>query len=74
MGDIEEVEQLYRDMGRLFCPNDTWSAYFLTAHEGFEKLYGRRADKKRKLFNGNVKVDYYQYFGKRPEKKLDGKQ
>ncbi len=69
MGDIEEVEQLYRDMGHVFRANDTWSAYFLTSHEGFEKLYGKRADKKRKLFNGNVKVDYYQYFGKRPPKR-----
>ncbi|MCD8089016.1 MAG: class I SAM-dependent RNA methyltransferase [Clostridiales bacterium] len=69
MGDIDEVEELYRDMGKIFGLNDTWSAYFLTSHEGFERLYGRKADKKRKLFNGNVKVDYYQYFGKRPPKK-----
>ncbi len=68
MGDLADVERLYRDMGNLFRQNDTWSAYFITSHEGFEKLYGRRADKKRKLFNGNVKTDYYQYFGKRPPK------
>ncbi|MBQ9518286.1 MAG: class I SAM-dependent RNA methyltransferase [Firmicutes bacterium] len=66
MGVLDEVEQLYRDMGKLFRANKTWSVYIITSHEGFEKLYGKRADKKRKLFNGNVKIDYYQYFGERP--------
>lgn len=69
MGVLDEVEQLYRDMGRLFRADKTWSVYIITSHEGFEKLYGKRADKKRKLFNGNVKIDYYQYFGERPPKK-----
>ncbi len=69
MGELDDVERLYRDMGKLFSKNKTWSAYFITSHEGFEKLYGRKADRKRKLFNGNVKTDYYQYFGERPPKK-----
>lgn len=69
MGNLDDVERLYTDMGKLFKANKTWSTYFITSHEGFEKLYGRKADKKRKLFNGNVKTDYYQYFGERPPKK-----
>lgn len=69
MGNLADVERLYTDMGKLFKTNKTWSTYFITSHEGFEKLYGRKADKKRKLFNGNVKTDYYQYFGERPPKK-----
>lgn len=69
MGNLQDVERLYTDMGRLFKANKSWSTYFITSHEGFEKLYGRKADKKRKLFNGNVKTDYYQYFGERPPKK-----
>lgn len=69
MGELDDVERLYRDMGRLFNQNKTWSAYFITSHEGFEKLYGKKSDRKRKLFNGNVKTDYYQYFGERPPKK-----
>ncbi len=69
MGELDEVEQLYRDMGRLFRADNTWSVYVITSHEGFEQLYGKKADKKRKLFNGNVKVDYYQYFGLKPPKK-----
>ncbi len=69
MGELAEVEQLYRDMGKLFLADRTWSVYVVTSHEGFEQLYGKKADKKRKLFNGNIKVDYYQYFGLRPPKK-----
>lgn len=68
MGELDEVEQLYRDMGKLFKADNTWSVYVITSHEGFEQLYGKKANKKRKLFNGNVKVDYYQYFGLRPPK------
>lgn len=68
MGNLEDVERLYRDMGRLFKTNKTWSTYFITSHESFEKLYGKKADKKRKLFNGNVKTDYYQFYGERPPK------
>lgn len=69
MGELREVENLYRDMGKLFRSNKTWSVYVITSLESFEELYGKKADKKRKLFNGNVKIDYYQYFGERPPKK-----
>lgn len=72
MGELRQVEQLYRDMGRLFLADKTWSAYFITSHEGFEKLYGKRCDKKRKLYNGNVKIDYYQFYGERPPKTSEG--
>lgn len=66
IGEIKEVEQMYRDMGKAFEKLDTWSVYMLTSHEGFEELYGKKASKKRKLYNGNIKTDYYQYFGPRP--------
>ncbi len=67
IGTIKEVEKLYKDMGKIFNSNKTLSSYILTSNENFEKLYGRKADKKRKLFNGNVKVDYYQFFGEKPK-------
>ncbi len=68
MGELKDVENLYKDMGKIFRKNKTWSFYTITSHENFEKLYGKKADKKRKLFNGNVKIDYYQYFGAKPPK------
>ncbi|HZJ83758.1 MAG TPA: class I SAM-dependent RNA methyltransferase, partial [Clostridia bacterium] len=66
LGEGKEVEELYRQMGEQFKDMDTWSIYTLTAHEEFERHYGRRADRKRKLYNGRIKVDYYQYLGPRP--------
>ncbi len=62
-----EVEKLYKEMGKIFGKLDTWSHYILTSHPEFEKLYGKPASKKRKLYNGNIKVDYYQYYGPRPK-------
>ncbi len=66
LGDEKEVIQLYSVMGRKFNRLDTWSKYILTSFEGFEKYYNKKADKKRKLYNGRLKVEYYQYFGPRP--------
>ena len=49
----------------------TWSTYLITSMEYFENLFGRKADKKRKLFNGRIKTDYYQFEGPRPPRKND---
>ncbi len=67
IGEKKEVEKLYREMGQVFSRFDTWSFYVLTAHPEFEHLLGRTATKKRKLFNGNLRVDYYQFYGPRPK-------
>lgn len=69
MGEIKNVENLYVQLGKKFKKLDTWSIYILTANENFEKLYGRKASRRRKLYNGRIKVDYYQYYGPRPPKK-----
>ncbi|MEK4029018.1 class I SAM-dependent RNA methyltransferase [Pseudobacillus sp. FSL P4-0506] len=71
LGDRPEVEAMYREMGQAFASYDTWSVYMLTSHEGFEEFYGKKATKKRKLFNGFIRTDYYQYWGKRPPRKND---
>lgn len=68
IGDKKEVEELYKDMGKEFKNLRTWSKYIITSDENFEKLYGKKASKKRKLYNGRIKVDYYQYFGPKPKK------
>ncbi|NBI07433.1 THUMP domain-containing class I SAM-dependent RNA methyltransferase [Senegalia massiliensis] len=68
LGDKKEVEELYKDMGKEFKNLRTWSKYIITSDENFEKLYGKKASKKRKLYNGRIKVDYYQYFGPKPKK------
>ena len=62
MMEMPEVEALYRDLGRAFARLDPWQIYVLTSHEKFEMLYGRRADKVRKLYNGMIPCNLYQYF------------
>ncbi len=71
LNDRPYVEKLYADMGQVYTELDTWSVYVLTSHEGFEQFYGKPATKKRKLFNGFIKTDYYQYFGKRPPRNFE---
>jgi putative N6-adenine-specific DNA methylase len=69
IGERKEVEQMYKAMGQAFEKMDTWSKYIMTSHEGFEECYGKKATKKRKLFNGFIRTDYYQYWGPRPPRK-----
>ncbi|RIW33102.1 class I SAM-dependent RNA methyltransferase [Bacillus salacetis] len=69
IGERKEVEQMYKAMGAAFDKMETWSKYIMTSHEGFEEVYGKKATKKRKLFNGFIRTDYYQYWGPRPPRK-----
>ncbi|WP_280771871.1 THUMP domain-containing class I SAM-dependent RNA methyltransferase [Salipaludibacillus daqingensis] len=69
MKEKDYVEELYRQLGRVIRPLETWSVYIITSHPHFEKLYGAKATKKRKLYNGNIKTDFYQFWGKRPRNK-----
>jgi putative N6-adenine-specific DNA methylase len=66
LGEQDEVEQLYRTLGQRLKSLDTWSIYVLTSHPQFEQLFGRRAVRKRKLFNGRIECTYYQYPGPKP--------
>lgn len=66
MGEEEEAEALYRRMGELFRQAPTWSHYVISSHPGFERLVGRTADRRRKLYNGRIQCNYYQFHGPRP--------
>jgi len=68
IGELKEVEELYRSLGKIVATNPTWSSYVITSMEYFESLFGKKADAKRKLFNGRIKIDYYQFYGPRPPK------
>ena len=68
--DDSAVTKLYQEMGETFAPLQTWSKFILTSDEAFESKYGSSADKKRKLYNGTLKVDLYQYFGQRVKRQL----
>ncbi|MFD2630649.1 THUMP domain-containing class I SAM-dependent RNA methyltransferase [Oceanobacillus kapialis] len=65
LSDKDAVAKIYQDLGSVMDSHPSWSVYILTAFEKFEKAYGKPATKKRKLFNGFIRTDYYQYFGKK---------
>ena len=71
IGDKQEAKDLARDMGKLFKPLDTWSFYVITPDKDFEKHIGRRADKKRKLYNGRIECTFLQFYGPRPPLKRE---
>ena len=58
----EDVQQLYKTMGNVFRPSCYAAYYIISSAEDFEQDFGRRADKKRKLYNGMLKCNLYQYF------------
>ena len=66
LGDKKESEEIYRLMGRQFKKLDNWSYYVITSNEDFEDSFSMKASKKRKIYNGRLKCNIYQYFGKKP--------
>jgi len=70
IGEINEVKDLYKKMGLVFKNLDKWSYYIITSYDRFEECFGKKASKKRKLYNGRKECCYYQYFGEAPPKKL----
>ena len=71
LGEIEEAEALYDRLG-LFCNRlNAWSMYVLTSHKEFERLFGKRCERRRKLFNGGIECTYYQFPGPKPPRSAE---
>ncbi|MDE7454838.1 MAG: class I SAM-dependent RNA methyltransferase, partial [Clostridia bacterium] len=69
LGDIEEVKQTAKDMGKLYKTLDNWNFYFLSPFAEYERCFCRRADKKRYLYNAGIKCSYYSFLSKnKPQK------
>lgn len=64
----EDVDELNKELGELAKSLKTWSYYIITANENFEKNFGKKADRNRKLYNGRLKTYYYQYYGPKPRR------
>lgn len=60
--DMKSVQKMYGLLGKKLKQNPEISLFLITMDEEFEKSYGKKASKKRKLYNGKIKVFYYQYF------------
>ena len=63
MLEQQSAQRLYAALGRHLKYADGWKKYIITSEPEFEHYFGRRADKKRKLYNGMIKCDYYMYLG-----------
>ncbi len=68
LSDRKEVEKLYRDYGKKVASLDDWCAYTLTPVDDFERLFGKKADKKRKIYNGKIECCYYSHLAPPPKK------
>ena len=56
-----EAEALYTAFGTAYAKTEHWRLYLLSSHTEFERAFGRPADKKRKLYNGTLRCDLFQY-------------
>ncbi|ANZ68816.1 THUMP domain-containing class I SAM-dependent RNA methyltransferase [Pediococcus claussenii] len=65
LSDRDQVRKLYEQLGEVTKNLPFWSKYFLTSDLEFEKFYGERATKKRKLYNGALRTDYFQFWAQR---------
>ena len=67
IGDREAIDHIYDSWKKFFEGNPTWSLFALTSDKSIEeKVFGRPADRRRKLYNGRMEVCYYQFHGKKP--------
>lgn len=60
--DLQQAEDLYKSMGKCFKQEKGWSYSIISPSEDFEVFFGRKADKRRKLYNGMIKCQLYMYF------------
>lgn len=72
--DTETAKRILGEFAQRFGQLPTWSAYVISPLEDTEDVMGRRADKKRKVYNGMLKTNYYQFLGEKPKREnADGK-
>jgi putative N6-adenine-specific DNA methylase len=64
--DLRAAEELYRTMGKVFVPRHGWSYSIISPDETFEKCFARPAVRRRKLYNGMIRCQYYMYFNEMP--------
>ena len=67
--DKEAMLPLYKTIWERYQQLDSWSLYMISGFEDAEKVFGRKADKNRKIYNGMMKTYFYQYMGPKPPKK-----
>lgn len=69
IGDEKAISWIYKSLGRYMKQNPGWSLFLITSDkEAEQRILGRPADRRRKLYNGRMEVCYYQFHGKKEKK------
>ena len=63
MSDQASARSLYRDLGILWKRHPGWSLCAISSDPGFERAFGKKASKRRRLYNGRLECTFYTYFG-----------
>lgn len=63
--DKEEAEACYKNLGKVLKENSGWSLFLITGHKAFERYFGKKSDRNRKMYNSNKECRYYYYYGKK---------
>jgi len=71
IGEQHEVAELYKTFPIVLRRLPTWSHFIFTAHPLFEQVAGQKADRRRKLYNGRIECQYFQYHGPKPPRLAD---
>lgn len=68
IGNIKDIHKIYRKLKNISEKNHTWSVFMITIDRDAENYMGRKADRRRKLYNGRLETQYYQFHGSKPNK------
>ena len=64
IGINDEIDRIFKSLGKFCKKHPDWSLFIITPDKDAEKkIMGRRADRRRKLYNGNIETTYYQFHG-----------
>lgn len=63
IGEAKAVESMYGKIGELMEDNPSLNVYLMTSNKEFEEIVGKKATKRRKLFNGYIETTLFQYWG-----------
>ena len=69
IGDDRGIEAIYAHVKEMMEECPMWSFFLITSDREMEKHIGRKADRRRKLYNGTIETQFYQFHGERPPKK-----
>ena len=65
IGEAEQLPEIYESLRCFLTADPKWSLFLITSDKSFETAMGRPADRRRKLYNGDLEVCYYQYYGEK---------